>query len=206
MVTQGIKGTSPFPIIRDEPCICGSPIIYVRNRDRASKRYCSTACKHADMKGHAPNMPEFREARICEQCDSQYLATAKNQRYCNRQCSEKVNAPLRLARVTVSQYLHRLVISRKDRKAHLTAAFLLTIYERQKGRCALTGLEMTWDAGRGRLGANISIDRINSFGGYTRDNVQLVCLSANYAKHALSQADFVALCRLVVGVADARTD
>lgn len=72
---------------------------------------------------------------------------------------------------------------------------VLDLWLQQEGRCALSGLPMTckkWDK------AKMSVDRIDSAGNYTRDNVQLVCAVINVMKNDMSQGAFRALCRAVV--------
>lgn len=61
--------------------------------------------------------------------------------------------------------------------------------------CKLTGVKMTTTTGKGRVPTNVSIDRICSSKGYTKDNVQLVCLWANIAKNDLPVSDFVEFCK-----------
>lgn len=48
----------------------------------------------------------------------------------------------------------------------------------------------------------LSIDRIDSSKGYTRDNVVLVCSSINVMKNSHSIDEFINLCRSVVEHAD----
>ncbi len=71
---------------------------------------------------------------------------------------------------------------------------LLVLYDRQRGKCALTNRLMTHIAGQGRIATNISIDRIDSCLGYIPDNVQLVCYVVNGMKSNLPQNEFVQLC------------
>lgn len=64
--------------------------------------------------------------------------------------------------------------------------FLMTLWENQKGTCALSGINMTYLKGKGsHYYSNVSIDRIDSNKGYTKDNVWLVCIWANTAKSNL---------------------
>jgi hypothetical protein len=44
---------------------------------------------------------------------------------------------------------------------------------------------------------NASVDRIDSNGGYTHDNVQLVCVRINLMKGPLQQSTFFNMCRVV---------
>jgi len=88
------------------------------------------------------------------------------------------------------------------RKQHLgfdiDLIYLLNLYEQQQGRCALSGVPMTYLAGNGRVATNISIDRIDSSAGYVRGNVQFVCNVVNRMKQDLPQNEFFVWCRRVL--------
>lgn len=88
------------------------------------------------------------------------------------------------------------------RKQHLgfniDLVYLLQIYWQQNGRCAITGVEMTYSAGKGRVATNISIDRIDSSLGYVRGNVQLVCDIANRIKQDLSHDELKLWCQRIL--------
>lgn len=64
--------------------------------------------------------------------------------------------------------------------------FLEFLWEQQNGKCALTGVEMTYKFGS--LFA-ASPDRIDSSVGYVIGNIQLVCKAVNIAKGSASDAD-----------------
>lgn len=49
----------------------------------------------------------------------------------------------------------------------------------------------------GRIPTNVSVDRIDSKKGYTRDNVQLVCMAINQMKSDLDNNTFYNLCKAV---------
>lgn len=83
----------------------------------------------------------------------------------------------------------------------LTLDFLLYLWEKQKGKCALTGIDMTYKFYEGRVNTNLSVDRINSAKGYSRDNVQLVCMAVNQMKNDLPQKDFIDMCEKVLQIA-----
>jgi hypothetical protein len=83
-------------------------------------------------------------------------------------------------------------------RKHLTIDQLLALLERQRHKCALSGLEMTCIRGQGRLATNASLDRIDATGAYTLDNIQLVCDGVNMARKGLSIPEFISLCRAVV--------
>ena len=88
------------------------------------------------------------------------------------------------------------------RKQHLgfdiDMGYLLSLYGQQRGLCAISGMDMTYLAGHGKVHTNISLDRIDSSKGYVRGNVQFVCDYVNRMKSDLSQLDFVSWCRKIV--------
>lgn len=70
----------------------------------------------------------------------------------------------------------------------LTIESLMEMWEAQNGRCALTNKKMTYAF---NCLFSVSIDRIDSNKGYTKDNVQLVCQGANYAKNKFTNSEFL---------------
>lgn len=80
----------------------------------------------------------------------------------------------------------------------VTTDFLWNIYTiKQKKRCALTGLPLSFD-GTYRP----SIDRINSAIGYEPDNIQWVFAKINLMKYSFSNKKFIELCKMVANHAD----
>lgn len=69
-----------------------------------------------------------------------------------------------------------------------------TVYERQNGLCALTGVPIRF--GR-RSEGTASLDRVDSSRGYTKDNIQWVHKKVNQLKWDLGLDEFVAWCFLV---------
>lgn len=82
----------------------------------------------------------------------------------------------------------------------LTLDYLMYLWERQKGCCALTGIPMTYKFYEGRVNTNVSVDRIDSTKGYSKDNVQLVCMAANQMKNDLSMEEFIKMCESVLAL------
>jgi hypothetical protein len=74
----------------------------------------------------------------------------------------------------------------KDERRHLRIADLIELWNRQGGRCAITGIEMTCRAERGSFFPyNVSMDRIIpewEGGTYALDNIHFVCKVANEIK------------------------
>lgn len=77
-----------------------------------------------------------------------------------------------------------------------TLELLVSMYKEQKGKCAVSGLPMTWEIevfkkanADNRRGTNISIDRINSSKGYEPKNIRLVCEKVNQIKSSMNDVD-----------------
>lgn len=93
----------------------------------------------------------------------------------------------------------------RNKKLHscseeITAQELRAKYDSQAGKCKYTGRTLEKPiTNDGIKNPNVlSIDRIDSTGGYTIDNIALVCWYANVAKHEYDLDDFIKLCRDVV--------
>jgi hypothetical protein len=68
----------------------------------------------------------------------------------------------------------------------LDTIFLMELFDRQAGRCAVTGLTMTHQRDIGRFSENISIDRLDSTKGYERNNIRLVCAAVNLMRQEMT--------------------
>ena len=71
----------------------------------------------------------------------------------------------------------------------VTDAEIISLWAKQNGRCALSGVPMTYQRGHGvgKKDFNASIDRINPMADYTIDNIQLVTTRVNLMKHTLGE-------------------
>jgi hypothetical protein len=85
--------------------------------------------------------------------------------------------------------------------------FINDMYKKQKGKCKITGNEMTYNAINEKNDKdschiinknNISIDRIDSSKGYTKDNVRLICAIINSIRFNLDDDEFYELCNKVI--------
>lgn len=96
--------------------------------------------------------------------------------------------------LTYGSYLSNLVSkSKHDSRRRgiadftITAKQLIDLWDRQEGRCAISGVILTHHSdGSGHKDFNASIDRIDSQQGYNLNNVQLVAYRVNLLKQTLS--------------------
>lgn len=81
----------------------------------------------------------------------------------------------------------------------ITKEFAYNLFLRQSGRCAISGVEifLLWDSYEEIGGRTASLDRINSLGHYTEDNVQWVHKDINNMKQSYDQKDFINWCKIV---------
>lgn len=75
---------------------------------------------------------------------------------------------------------------------------IINLYN-QNNKCSISGIEMTTlfipNEGKWKRIHNVSVDRIDSKLGYTKDNIQLVCSIVNTMKWDLNQEDFLIMCK-----------
>lgn len=98
--------------------------------------------------------------------------------------------------ITTSRYRSKL----KGLDHTIDTAYLKQMYEDQAGKCAISGIDMII---RGKNNAidspySVSLDRIDSNGGYTQGNVWLVCTGVNLMKSRLTMDQFVEFCKKTV--------
>ena len=92
--------------------------------------------------------------------------------------------------------------SHKVKESTLTLQELKDIWEKQKGICPYTGIELILPlTSRKKLTCKdyekASLDRIDSSKGYTWDNVEFVSASINYMKNVMSKEDTLELIQII---------
>ena len=101
-----------------------------------------------------------------------------------------------------SHFRARLSSIRDDRRkiySDLTLEQLIELWNRQVGKCAISGVEMSYQRNKRQHNMrNCSIDRIDSSKGYTIDNVQLVCWIVNRMKGEQSTEELIKWCNHIL--------
>lgn len=162
---------------------CGAS--FVPKWGKSKTIYCSTACAGKAKRGLC--FSHYQD-KSCLRCGGTFYGHS-NSKFCSIDCRT-------LGEIGPQSFIAHL-LKRPSRKA-LSEAFVVALYEKQQGKCALTGVTMTFDRTEGRRSvANISIDRIDSATGYEESNIQLVCLVVNRMKSNMSTQDFAFWCRAV---------
>ena len=88
---------------------------------------------------------------------------------------------------------------RRSKEFNLTAKQLWDLWELQKGKCALSGVDLTitLNSGFNQTKVTSSLDRIDSSIGYISGNVQWVHKKINIMKNSLSDDVFIDFCSKV---------
>lgn len=83
----------------------------------------------------------------------------------------------------------------------LMKADLWDMWNKQQGRCALTGIQMTWAKGK-IMPTSISLDRIEPSLGYQVGNVRFICHAVNAFKGGGNDEQVLIMARAIVAQAD----
>ena len=67
----------------------------------------------------------------------------------------------------------------------------MRLFNKQKGLCALSGIEMTKVAGKGMIQTNASIDRIKPGSAYEPGKIRLVCTLINGFRGNATDKEFL---------------
>lgn len=132
----------------------------------------------------------------CLHCTKLFTTTDRRVKFCSSQCKNYYNSLKYAARHkgTLEWYLKRLCVSRPL----LNWKDLYELYQQQEGRCALSGVDMTYSTGNGRNYTNISIDRIKHGEDYSMNNVRLVCTICNSMRNTLSDEALFSWCEKIL--------
>ena len=113
--------------------------------------------------------------------------TAYEKEWCGRTLGGRLSHVYAAARFRARESGMVFEISRKD---------MACLWEQQKGLCYYTGVPMSIQS-TGRKGTTLSIDRIDSSKGYTKDNAVFCCSVVNLMKSDIPLFEFKHWCRLV---------
>lgn len=152
-------------------CDCGNERT-VRSSDLTSGKQVSCGCHRKEQS--IVNLEEYR----AELKDSG--ARAKNFKGCGDLTGRYISARKHAA-------------MKKSLEFSVDAEFLWDLYLAQNKKCALSGLDISFDSEN----HTASLDRIDSLIGYTKDNVQWTHKDINLMKMNLDQSTFKRYCKLI---------
>jgi len=147
---------------------------------------------------------EGRWIRYCPICNSEidhlrrnYCIGAHNIKQPCKRCSNINNHPSGMVGAVRLSWYEAFKKSALTRgyEWSLSPEFIDAMYTEQQGRCALSGLPISWSAVNWHHTA--SIDRIDNNLGYLENNVQLVHKKVNMMRGSLTVDEFKELCKAV---------
>lgn len=170
--------------------------------DETKERYCPK-CEQIKFISafHDDKSKKTGKSRYCYSCRKAAAQTPENI------ARRKAHADRYRNDNPVYSRLYKAVKSGKVRGRHvdLTVYELMALYKQQEGKCALTGIEMTFGNNTPRGGAtplSCSVDRIDQSVGYTIKNVRLVCFCVNAFRGIMSDDQMIAVAKALVEKAD----
>jgi len=113
----------------------------------------------------------------------------------------KRNINTKRYRSTIHGHMQKLWAQTRSRaqnrnlEFNITVDFLKRLWNTQDGRCAVTFKLLHYGLGTGRHKDGISIDRVDSSRGYTKDNVRFICDAVNMMKNNMPDEELREWCR-----------
>ncbi len=128
------------------------------------------------------NARKLRLAMTPEQIEAKRLTTAEWRK--------------RSPRTAISCNLH-LALRRRPTENPVTLDEAMEIWFSQDGRCAVTGIEMTWRQGKVTQ-TSISMDRIDFEKGYSKENIRFVCQAINQFRGRMTDDEMYAMAEAII--------
>lgn len=140
--------------------------------------------------------------RICKRCGSSIEHKIAKAKFCSDTCRSvyRNTAEVQYSHISGnwSKYLTRLYYAGGQRRIDLSVESMLEVLEKQKYKCALSGIDLTCQLEVGvDFPTNASVDRIEAGGPYIKENIQFVCKSLNYFRKNTTVNEFIWWCKQV---------
>lgn len=139
---------------------------------------------------------------ICKACRRAYESVWKSKNQDKVRLYRKNHyAKKRTSLEKVIKQLYWSVRSRcKKLRFNLSSQYLLRLFRKQKGLCALSGIPLSHGGKSGRGYAKpftLSLDRIFPKRGYVKGNVRFLGLWINVMRYSRSDSDLINVCKLI---------
>lgn len=144
-----------------------------------------------------PRPLKYKIKRICLYCKIEFGTHSRNGKFCSTECKHKRKLITDINLHTTHWYVYFKRLVRFAGREALTIEDCLQLLNKQDGRCALSGVDLTHIRGHGIVPTNASIDRVDAGGPYIKENVQLVCCATNAFRGSKSIAEYLWWCKKV---------
>lgn len=182
---------------KTKTCIICKNNFYISKYRMKSAAFCSSECLFK-FRAIRKNKCTNGEPILCEKhgLHTNWRYKKSNSNTICRFCLNETNLkyyrdPKRKIKKLLNFARHRA--KKHNRDFDLDETFIRSLIEDQSNKCALSGIEFIDN----HKIFEMSIDRIDSDLGYTRDNVQLVCIIVNRIKMDHSQDLIIDICKRI---------
>lgn len=150
---------------------------------------CNTYKLEEEFDVQKDNHHRKQKDRRCKKCKSEQRE--------RRRVSSRGNGSVE--RVLLERFLGARDRANKHKlDFNITKEDLIDLWNIQNELCAISKIKMTHIIFSGRVPTNVSIDRINPLKGYTKGNVQLVCMAVNQMKNDLTMDELLFFCEEII--------
>lgn len=168
--------------------------------------YCSRRCQNtynARQRRQASSTQIYLSS--CKECNIN-IKRPKRQ-FCTKRCKDRYKQRVdykglyqkRYISSSPTTYFKSLLHKNPKRdRSNLSVDDLVSLYNKQNGLCAISGIKLTHIQGSGRVLTNIAIDRIDSSKGYELDNIQLLCYIVNVMKWTMTTEELLEWCKIIL--------
>lgn len=184
--------------------VCGLQFYCSPKRLKSKTICCSIKCSSKLVGDRLRKRVEV-ECLVCKKIMLRKVSQKNRVKYpaCSDVCKNEVRSLYRVKGEN-SNYLHRSELERflhnramecnrraflANREASLTGDILFEAYNNQKGLCYYTKYPLTIECGR--FANSLSVDRIDSTKGYSKENIVLCCLSVNIMKNDFNESEII---------------
>jgi hypothetical protein len=157
--------------------------------------------------GFRKRCPKCNEVKLLEEFSNSMCKNCRNnkwkQRYHNDPEYRNVisfnrwKSKAKTPRVNIGNILNNIKRRYKG-NINLNIDYLLNLFYSQDGKCALSGIVMTWGAGKGKSPTSISLDRVIPELGYITGNIRFVCDAINTFRGRMSDKELFDMAEALV--------
>lgn len=194
---------------------CGGQ--FMRKEAKRPAKYCDRTCATA-ARNRLRKTPEDELQRTCLHCRSTFTVAKPSHvaKFCSVRCKALYWGPRQTPRGAAKwdpayspfkPFVNKAQRSARNRPrlgpVTVTVQSLKALWERQGGKCPISGLQLGLPRNSRHWGGvpralRASLDRIDSARPYSADNVQFIAIAANHAKSVWFNQDVVDMARAVV--------
>ena len=163
---------------------------YRRTSKRGYRQFCSRACGNEYKKKHGSEFVGHLDWWVKSDANKKH-ALSIQQAGARARWGEQDSFREFLRRARKS-------VTRKGLDLDLTLDDIKVVWNNQRGKCPYTGWDLELPKSTSKKKHNTaSLDRINSSRGYVVDNIQIVCVMANFAKSDFDEEIMQKFCHAI---------